>query len=98
MFLQSHTHTRKGACKLRRLDYAERHGYIRGLVKQIIHDPGRGAPVAKVIFRNPYKFKKDTETMVAAEGMFTGQFVYFGKKGESGSEAGWSGDAVAMLC
>ncbi|KAM9915579.1 hypothetical protein OXX59_010505 [Metschnikowia pulcherrima] len=44
----ANTRLRKGAAKLRTLDYAERHGYIRGVVKQIIHDAGRGAPLAKV--------------------------------------------------
>jgi large subunit ribosomal protein L8e len=44
---------------------AERHGYIRGIVKEIIHDSGRGAPLAKVVFRNPYKFKMQTETFIA---------------------------------
>ena len=44
--------TRKGAAKLRTLDFAEREGYIKGLVKEVIHDPGRGAPLAKVAFRN----------------------------------------------
>jgi hypothetical protein len=29
-------------------DYAERHGYVKGVVTDIIHDPGRGAPLAKV--------------------------------------------------
>jgi hypothetical protein len=45
---KSHTTHRKGAAKLRSLDYAERNGYVRGIVKEIIHDPGRGAPLAKV--------------------------------------------------
>ena len=44
--------TRKGPAKLRTLDFAEREGYIKGLVKEVIHDPGRGAPLAKVAFRN----------------------------------------------
>ena len=74
------TRTRKGAVKLRTLDYAEKHGYIRGVVKQIIHDPGRGSPVARIQFMNAYKFGKDTELMVATEGMYTGQFIYCGKK------------------
>ncbi|KAJ2761691.1 60S ribosomal protein L2 [Coemansia nantahalensis] len=73
------THRRKGAAKLRAIDYAEREGYIRGLVKEIIHDPGRGAPLAKVQFRDPYRFKTRTELFIAADGMFTGQFVYCGK-------------------
>jgi len=77
---KSHTHHRKGKTQLRKLDYAERHGYIKGVVKEIIHDPGRGAPLARIVFRDVYRFKKNKELMVAAEGMYTGQFVYFGKK------------------
>lgn len=41
---------------------------------------GRGAPLAKVTFRHPYKFKQVTETFIANEGMYTGQFIYAGKK------------------
>jgi len=78
---KSHTHHRKGAAQLRSLDYAERNGYLRGLVKEIIHDPGRGAPLAKVVFRDPYRYKLNHETFLATEGMYTGQFVYAGKKG-----------------
>jgi len=96
----SHNKHRKGAARLRAADYAERHGYIKGVVKDIIHDPGRGAPLAIVEFRDPYKvfklryvvlfrpvsgetpcrFKKRKETFIAVEGMYTGQFVYCGKK------------------
>mmetsp|Transcript_14552 Transcript_14552/g.28981 ORF Transcript_14552/g.28981 Transcript_14552/m.28981 type:complete len:258 (-) Transcript_14552:56-829(-) len=77
---KSHVRTRKGAVKLRAFDYAEKHGYIRGIVKDIIHDPGRGAPLAKVQFNNAYEYKKDNELLVAVEGMYTGQFIYCGKK------------------
>ena len=31
-------------------DYAERHGYIKGVVTDIIHDPGRGAPSPRCVF------------------------------------------------
>lgn len=48
-------------------------------MKEIIHDPGRGAPLARVQFRNPYRYKLQTETFIANEGMYTGQFVYAGK-------------------
>lgn len=72
--------TRKGAVKLRTYDYAEKHGYIRGVIKEIIHDPGRGAPIAKVQFMNAYKYGKDNELIIATEGMYTGQFIYCGKK------------------
>ncbi len=49
------------------------------MVKEIIHDPGRGAPLARVIFRDPYRFKQHTQTFIANEGMYTGQFIYAGK-------------------
>nr|KAF6276946.1 ribosomal protein L8 [Pipistrellus kuhlii] len=55
---RAHVKHRKGAARLRAVDFAERHGYIKGIVKDIIHDPGRGAPLAKVVFRDPYRFKK----------------------------------------
>uniref|UniRef100_A0A2K5HLQ6 Large ribosomal subunit protein uL2 n=1 Tax=Colobus angolensis palliatus TaxID=336983 RepID=A0A2K5HLQ6_COLAP len=70
---------RKGAGSVFR---AHRHGYIKGIVKDIIHDPGRGALLAKVVFRDPYRFKKRTELFIAAEGIHTGQFVYCGKKAQ----------------
>ncbi|WFD07351.1 60S ribosomal protein L2 [Malassezia vespertilionis] len=76
----AHTRLNKAPAKLRPYDFAERNGYIRGLVKEIIHDAGRGAPLAHVTFRDPYRYKMVTETFIAAEGMHTGQFVYCGKK------------------
>lgn len=45
---KSHNTHRKGAAKHRVLDSAERHHYIKGVVSEILHDPGRGAPLAKV--------------------------------------------------
>merc|ERR1719244_58993 len=77
---KSHTKHRKGKPALRPVDYAERHGYIRGIIKNIIHDPGRGAPIAEVHFRDPYRYKTRKELFLACEGMYSGQFVYCGKK------------------
>merc|ERR1711972_1075420 len=65
---------------LRAVDFSERHGYIKGVIKEIIHDPGRGAPLAVTHFRDPYRYKMKKELFVAAEGMYTGQSVYCGKK------------------
>jgi large subunit ribosomal protein L8e len=78
---KSHTFHRKGAAKLRSMDYAERHGFIKGVVREIIHDPGRGAPLAVVAFRDRYKYGLKKELMVATEGLYTGQYIYAGKKG-----------------
>jgi large subunit ribosomal protein L8e len=79
---KAHNKHRKGPAKLRPVDFAERHGYIKGVVKDIIHDPGRGAPLAIVQFRDPYKYKTNKVTMIASEGMHTGQFIYCGKKAQ----------------
>ena len=49
----AHTHLRKGVPHFRALDYSERNGYVKGVVREIIHDSGRGAPLARVTFRNP---------------------------------------------
>ena len=51
-------------------------------MKDIVHDPGRGAPLAKVAFRDTYRYKQRIEYFVAVEGMYTGQFVYAGTKGK----------------
>jgi len=67
---------------LRKLDYAERHGYVRGVIEDVVHDPGRGAPLIELKFRNSYKNQRDAELMVAPEGVYSGQFVYFGKKAQ----------------
>jgi len=77
---RSHSANRKGAAKLRAIDYSERHGFIRGIITDIIHDPGRGAPLAMVTFRHPVYYKHQNELIIAAEGMFTGQYIYAGKK------------------
>jgi large subunit ribosomal protein L8e len=50
-------------------------------LQDIIHDPGRGAPLAVVHFRDPYRYKTRKENFLAVEGMYTGQFIYCGKKG-----------------
>jgi len=79
---KSHNTHRKGAAKLRPLDYTERNGYVKGVVKEIIHDPGRGAPLARVVFRHPYKYQQVSENLIAVEGLYTGQFIYCGKNAQ----------------
>jgi len=77
---KAHSAKRIAPAQFRTLDFAEREGYIKGVVQEIVHDPGRGAPLAKVVFRDPYRYKHRTEYFVAVEGLFTGQFVYAGSK------------------
>jgi large subunit ribosomal protein L8e len=77
----AHTVGRKGAVGYKRYDYAERHGYVKGVVKEIMHDPGRGAPVAVVQFKDPYRFQRVQSLVAAPEGLYSGQFIFAGKKG-----------------
>lgn len=42
---KAHTHKRKGRPQHRSLDFGERHGFVKGVVKELVHDPGRGAPL-----------------------------------------------------
>lgn len=79
---KSKTVGRRGAVGYKTLDFAERHGYAKGVVKSLIHDKGRGAPVAKVQFKDPYHFKKVNANLCAPEGMYSGQFIYAGAKAE----------------
>lgn len=76
------TKHRKGAVKLRPVDYPERQGYIKGTVKKIIHDVGRGAPMAEASFHDPIRYKLTKQKIVAFEGLHTGQFVYCGAKAQ----------------
>jgi large subunit ribosomal protein L8e len=79
---RSHTCGREGPAKFKKLDFAERHGYVKGVVKEIIHDKGRGAPLARVQYRDAYRFKRLETLIVAPEGMYSGQFVFAGKKAQ----------------
>jgi large subunit ribosomal protein L8e len=78
----AHSCKRTAPAQFRKLDYIEREGYIKGVVKEIIHDPGRGAPLARVVFRDPYRYKLRSEYFIAPEGLHTGQHVFCGKRAQ----------------
>lgn len=63
------THLRKGAAK----HPPVRPSTLTGIVNDLIHDPGRGAPLAKI------KFDDNTTTLnIAVEGIAVGQLVQSG--------------------
>nr|UXY86836.1 60S ribosomal protein L8 [Cryptomonas paramecium] len=76
---KAYSKTKKGKPEFRSIDYAEKCGFISGLIKKIIHDPGRGAPLVEVQFQK-LNNRKISLVFIAAEGMYTGQRVYCGKK------------------
>jgi large subunit ribosomal protein L8e len=80
---KSHSSKRKGAVKLRPISSVEKCGYIKGIVKEIIHDPGRGAPIAVIQFPKTTKFGKVKYNFLAVEGIFTGQSIFCGKKAKA---------------
>jgi len=77
---KAHTVGRQGAVGMKKQDFAERHGYVKGVVKAIVHDSGRGAPVAQIQFKDSYRFKKINTLLCAPEGLYSGQFIFAGKK------------------
>ncbi|MCD6408940.1 MAG: 50S ribosomal protein L2 [Candidatus Verstraetearchaeota archaeon] len=62
-----------GAAKYPPIKDAEKEGSVKAVVKELLHDPGRGAPLAKVVFEDGSQC-----LMVAAEGMYIGQRIAFG--------------------
>jgi hypothetical protein len=48
-----------------------------GLLLDILKDPGQDAPLAKVLFYDPYPLKKLMELFITAEGTHTGKFESF---------------------
>jgi len=77
---KAHVAKRKGKPAFRTLDYIEKCGYIKGIVKSIVHDPGRGVPLAKVQFKGVNRYKRTILTFIAAEGMYNGQSIFCGSK------------------
>jgi large subunit ribosomal protein L8e len=82
LIFASKSRLRSAPVKLRSVDYTERNGYVKGLIKKITHEPGRGAPVCEVVFHDPLRYKLNKEHWVAVEGVHTGQFVYAGAKAQ----------------
>ena len=68
--------------KLRKLDVIEKEGYIKGVVKDIIQDLGRGTPLAKVVFCDHYKYKLRIEYFIVAKGMHSGQHIFCCEKAQ----------------
>jgi len=82
LIFASKSRLKKHPAKFRPLDYAERNGYVKGVVRRISHESGRGAPIAEVAFRSRYRYGTDKTYILATEGMYTGQFVYCGLKAQ----------------
>ena len=80
--MSSNTSKRIAPSKLRKLDVIEKEEYIKGVVKDIIQDLGRGAPLAKAVFRDQYRYKLRTEYFNVAEGMHSGQHIFCCKKAQ----------------
>ncbi|MBA0706520.1 hypothetical protein Golax_018624, partial [Gossypium laxum] len=62
-----HTHHRKGPARFRILDFGKQNGYLKGITTDVIHNPGRGAPLARTVFHHPFHYNKQKELFVTAE-------------------------------
>ncbi|KAH8093599.1 hypothetical protein JL720_4743 [Aureococcus anophagefferens] len=101
----AHTRLRKGPVKLRKADYAEKTGYVKGVVKAIVHESGRGAPIAKVQFQNSYRFQRDNELFLAVGNVLPISAIPEGtvicnaeaRPGDRGAFARCSGDYAVVV-
>ena len=80
--MSSNKSKRIESSKLRKLDVIEKEGYIKGVVKDIIQDPGRGAPLAKVVSRDQYRYKLRTEYFIVAERIHSSQHIFCCEKAQ----------------
>jgi large subunit ribosomal protein L2 len=67
------SHKKRGSIKYRKLADIEYTAKITGLVKDIVHDPGRGAPVAQILFEDGLK-----KIVLPSEGIRVGQTIEYG--------------------
>ncbi|OIR57452.1 MAG: 60S ribosomal protein L2/L8 [Amphiamblys sp. WSBS2006] len=70
---------KKGPSRIPTLSKRDCEKGIVGTVKEIMHEPGRGAPLVSLHFSTPEGEKTRRELIVAAEGIFSGQKILCGK-------------------
>jgi len=70
---RANTHKRRGKVKYRPLSDVESKGKIVGRIIELLHDPGRGAPVARVMFEDG-----DERLVLVPEGSYVGQLIECG--------------------
>lgn len=70
---RAHTHKRKGAVKYRPLSKSTVERIITGVITGLYHDPGRGAPVGVVKYKDGVK-----SLMLLPESAYIGQVVEYG--------------------
>jgi len=63
-----------GPAKYRVLKEEELKKGLKGKVVELLHDPGRGAPLAKIVFED-----KTEMLTIAVEGLYVGQIVEYGE-------------------
>ncbi len=74
---RANTHKRKGAARYRKLSPLDYEGKITARILELLHDPGRGAPVARLLYEDGVY-----NLLVCAEGISVGQTIEQGKDAE----------------
>ncbi len=69
------THRRRGAVKYPPLALMNKRGYLLADIEDLLHDPGRGAPIATLRFENG-----ETHLSLVPEGTAVGQKIRIGPK------------------
>ena len=70
----ANTHKRRGRVRYKKLAPMDYEGVIRGRVLKLLHDPGRGAPLAQVLYQDG-----EYNLQIAAEGTSEGSVIEHGK-------------------
>ncbi len=68
---------KKGSVKYRKISKLEYSDKLTGIITDIVHDPGRGAPVAKVLFEDGLK-----KIILPSEGIRVNQKIFYGATSE----------------
>ncbi len=67
------SHKRRGEAKYRKYDDAEKNGKVIGKIIDILHDPGRSAPLAKILFETG-----EEKLYIVPEGVKVGDIIECG--------------------
>ena len=78
----SHSTGRIAPNKWGKLDQIEREDYIKGIVKNLLHEPASGALLAKLVLGESHIYELQKEYFLASEGMHSGQHIFCGKKAQ----------------
>lgn len=65
---------------MRKFDYCERRGIVKGTVVRLLNLKRRQVPIALVSFRHPLHWRNEQKLFLAVDGLSSGQTIYAGRR------------------